>query len=58
MIPYDIHNIDLSINDVPVIEGGFGQGTKVLLNRIEDNTPVDKIDVLLAKLDKLELRPL
>lgn len=30
MIPYDIHNIDLSINDVPVIEGGFGQGTKVL----------------------------
>lgn len=27
-------------------------------HRIEDNTPVDKIDVLLDKLDKLELRPL
>lgn len=30
---------------------------KVLLNRIEDNTPVGEIDTLLDKLDKLDLAP-
>lgn len=41
-----------------VFDSATPEQQKVLLNRIEDNTPVDKIDTLLDKLDKLELRPL
>lgn len=41
-----------------VFDSATPEQQKVLLNRIEDNTPVDKIDTLLDTLDKLELRPL
>lgn len=53
MIPYDIHNIDLSINDVPVIEGGFGQGTKVLF----DITLAEKAHKFLGNLRKDNIIP-